>query len=192
MARAASRRTTAKRTTGTDTRDRILSAALARFAVEGYRGSSVRDLADDVGVTQPVLYYHFGSKDGILAALIEPLMDAGETLLNELTAADLGPAALVERALAGYYDMIVGHLEVFRLVETDRSVRSHPEAGHRLADQASRFLALVAGAGASGDRVRAAAAIGAIRRPLQLPDADPARHRTLILACAHAALNAEV
>lgn len=192
MARAASRRTAPRRTAGNDTRDRILTAALARFSVEGYRGSSVRDLADDVGVTQPVLYYHFGSKDGILAALIEPLMDAGEALLDELTRAEVPPGALIDRAFAGYYDMIVGHLEVFRLVETDRSVRSHPEAGHRLADQASRFLALVAAAGAGGDRVRAAAAIGAIRRPLQLPDADPVLHRPLILACAHAALNARI
>jgi AcrR family transcriptional regulator len=187
MARAASRRPS-----GTDTRDRILAAALARFSVEGYRGSSVRDLADDVGVTQPVLYYHFGSKDGILAALIEPLMDAGRDLLDELSASTLGPDRLVVRAFEGYYDVIVDHLEVFRLVETDRSVRSHPEAGHRLADQASRFLALVARAGAGGDRVRAAAAIGAIRRPLQLPDADPRRDRRLILACAHAALTAAV
>ena len=187
MAHAASRRPS-----GNDTRDRILSAALARFAVESYRGSSVRDLADDVGVTQPVLYYHYGSKDGILSALIEPLMAAGEDLLAELARSELPPASLIERALEGYYDMIVEHLAVFQLVETDRSVRSHPDAGHRLADQASRFLALVAHNGASGDRVRAAAAIGAIRRPLQLPDVRPGVDRALILACAHATLTAQV
>ena len=71
---------TSRRQAGTETRDKILTAALARFSVESYRGASVRDLADDVGVTQPVLYYHFGSKDGILAALIEPLLEAATAL----------------------------------------------------------------------------------------------------------------
>jgi AcrR family transcriptional regulator len=185
-------RTPSRRQSGTETRDRILAAALARFAVESYRGASVRDLADDVGVTQPVLYYHFGSKDGILAALIEPLMEAGEQLLQELSSSALPPDQLTIRALEGFYDVIVDHLSVFQLVETDRSVRSHPEAGHRLADQASRFLDVVAGSTNHEDRLRAAAAIGAIRRPLQLPDVRPARDRLLILACAYAALMAEV
>jgi AcrR family transcriptional regulator len=182
---------TNRRPATTATRDRILTAALARFAVESYRGSSVRDLADDVGVTQPVLYYHFGSKDGILAALIEPLLEAGEQLLDGLTASELPPGELTQRALEGYYDLIVDHLAVFQLAESDRSVRSHPDAGHRLADQAARFLDLVSGPGRHhDDRVRAAAAIGAIRRALQLPDIRPARDRRLILACARAALTA--
>lgn len=183
-------RAPARRSSPSGTREKILAVALARFSVESYRGASVRDLADDVGVTQPVLYYHFGSKDGILAALIEPLMEAGELLLQELMVADLDPGTLAARALEGYYDVIVDHLAVFQLVETDRSVRSHPEAGHRLADQASRFLDIVAPTTSQEDRVRAAAAVGAIRRPLQLPDVRPARDRRLILACARAALAA--
>ena len=99
---------------------------------------------------------------------------------------------LVTRALEGYYDVIVDHLAVFRLVETDRSVRSHPDAGHRLADQAARFLAILAATAQHDDKVRAAAAVGAIRRSLQLPDVRPARDRRLILACARAALSAEL
>lgn len=176
----------------TATRQRILVAALDRFSVDSYRGATVRDLADDVGVTQPVLYYHFGSKDGILVALIGPLMEAGETLLDELAASPLGPEELTDRALEGYYDMIVDHLPVFRLVETDRSVRSHPDAGRRLAQQAARFLAFVAGSEDHAARVRAAAAIGAIRRALQLPDVRPGSDRRLILACARAALAADI
>ncbi|MDH4366028.1 MAG: TetR/AcrR family transcriptional regulator [Acidimicrobiia bacterium] len=183
---------TSRRQAGTETRDKILTAALARFTVESYRGASVRDLADDVGVTQPVLYYHFGSKDGILAALIEPLLEAGEQLVDELGASSLPPDKLAVRALEGYYDVIVDHLAVFQLVETDKSVRSHPQAGHRLADQAARFLALLAGSTEHEARLRAAAAIGAIRRSLSLPDVRPGRDRRLILACAAAALSAEV
>lgn len=172
------------------TRDRILEVSLARFVVAGYRGTSVREIADDVGVTQPALYYHFGSKDGILAALIEPLLETGEELLDELDEVSGDPSTVSHRALEGYYDAIVHHLDLFLFVESDRSVRSHPEAGHRLADQAARLLDLIAtGDGVTG-RIQAAAALGAIRRPLRLPDVDITRHRGQILACAYAALSA--
>jgi AcrR family transcriptional regulator len=179
------------RQSGSETAQRILSVALARFQVDGYRGTSVRDLADDVGVTQPALYYHFGSKDGILVAIVQPLIVAGEELLGELSGMTLARSAMARRALAGYYDLIVDHLDVFQFVETDRSVRSHPDAGHPLADQAARFIELIAPRPTRPGRIRAAAAMGAVRRPLRLPGIDPYKDRELILACATAALHVE-
>lgn len=176
-----------------DTRTAILETSLALFTVDGFRGTSVRDISGLVGVTQPTLYYHFGSKDGILAALIEPLVEAGEALLDrliELEAGrdrDLDGADFVDAALGGYYDLIVVHLEVFRLVETDAAIRSHPIAGHRLADQASRFLRLVAIGDDHRQRLAAAAAIGAVRNALRLADVDPEIDRSVILGAARAA-----
>jgi len=164
--------------------------SLALFVSAGFRGTSVRDIADEVGVTQPTLYYHFGSKDGILSALIQPLMDAGDALLDELAPHEAGSRALATRALEGYYDLIAGHLDLFLLVESDRSVRSHPEAGRRLAEQAARFLEILASSSDRHDRLAAAAAIGAVRRPLRLFDIDPIEDRSAILACAQAALHA--
>jgi AcrR family transcriptional regulator len=181
-----------KRSEPTTTRDRILQASLARFVVAGYRGTSVREIAEDVGVTQPALYYHFGSKDGILASLIEPLLSAGDELLESIDEIPGAPADVVRVALSGYFDVIVEHLDVFLFVETDRSVRSHPVAGHRLAAQAARLLDVMSGGDGPDARVRAAAALGAIRRPLRLRDVDVVAHKPLILACAQAALHASV
>ena len=169
------------------THDRILEASLARFVVAGYRGTSVREIADDVGVTQPALYYHFGSKDGILAALIEPLLAAGDELLDSIDGLRGPHDDVVRIALSGYYDVIVEHLGVFLFVESDRSVRSHPVAGHRLAAQAARLLDAVAGGDDAETRIRAAAALGSIRRPLRLREVDVVAHKELILACALAA-----
>jgi AcrR family transcriptional regulator len=182
---------TGARQSGNDTAQRILAVALARFQVYGYRGTSVRELADDVGVTQPALYYHFGSKEGILVAIMQPLIDAGEELLVELSAMTLARPAMANRALEGYYDLIVDHLDVFQFVETDRAVRSHPAAGHPLADQAARFLELIAPRPTRAGRIRGAAAMGAVRRPLRLPGIDPHKDRQLILACALAAIQVE-
>ena len=129
------------------------------------------------GVTQPALYYHFGSKDGILAALIEPLLAAGDELLDSIDGLRGPHDDVVRIALSGYYDVTVEHLGVFLFVESDRSVRSHPVAGHRLAAQAARLLDAVAGGddaeyphqgsgrGARIDPAAAAAARGGRRRP---------------------------
>ena len=182
-------------TASRDTRTAILETSLALFTVEGFRGTSVRDISGEVGVTQPTLYYHFGSKDGILAALIEPLVEAGEALLDRLIALEQefgrtpsrDDAEFVDAALGGYYDLIVEHLDVFRLVETDTAIRSHPIAGHRLADQASRFLRLVAIDDHHRQRLAAAAAIGAVRNALRLAEVDPEADRCVVLGAARAA-----
>jgi AcrR family transcriptional regulator len=53
------------------TRGRILQAALGRFAEYGYHGTSIRDLARDVGINSATLYAHYPAKEDILASLIE-------------------------------------------------------------------------------------------------------------------------
>ncbi|MDH4143941.1 MAG: TetR/AcrR family transcriptional regulator [Acidimicrobiia bacterium] len=177
------------------TPERIKTEALRLFLEEGYRGAAVRDIAERLGFTVPALYYHFKNKDAILEAIVEPFADAGEALLARLaTAAQVSsPCELEVAAIEGYYDVIAGHLDVFRFVSTDRAVRSNPVAGHRLADQATRFLDLLAGADADHDRrLRAAAAVGAVRRPLRMPGTDLEADRAAIVAAALAALRSMV
>ena len=52
--------------------ERILSTALDLFAVKGYDATSVREICEAAGITKPTLYHFFGSKDGVLQALVEP------------------------------------------------------------------------------------------------------------------------
>jgi AcrR family transcriptional regulator len=52
-------------------RDAILDAALAVFAVKGYRSGSLEDVAHEVGVTKPALRYYFPSKSALFAAVLE-------------------------------------------------------------------------------------------------------------------------
>lgn len=53
------------------TRDRLLDAALTRFARDGWGGTSIRDLARDVGIRESSVYKHFPSKQALFDALIE-------------------------------------------------------------------------------------------------------------------------
>lgn len=57
--------------TGRLRRAQILSAAHTVFARRGYAGSSLRRIADDVGVTPGGLLRHFGSKEGLLTAVLD-------------------------------------------------------------------------------------------------------------------------
>ncbi len=62
-------RTTAARA-GNNTRDRILRAAMARFATQSYSTTSLRDLASDVGVDVAYVHRCFGSKENLFRASI--------------------------------------------------------------------------------------------------------------------------
>jgi TetR/AcrR family transcriptional regulator len=54
-----------------DARERLLDAALALFTRQGYAAASVREICAAAGVTKPVLYYYFGSKEGLYLHLME-------------------------------------------------------------------------------------------------------------------------
>jgi AcrR family transcriptional regulator len=50
--------------------ERILSTALDLFAVKGYDATAVREICEAAGITKPTLYHFYGSKDGVLHALV--------------------------------------------------------------------------------------------------------------------------
>ena len=51
-------------------RSRLLQAAVHVFDRKGFVSASVREIAEAAGVTKPALYYHFGSKEGLLVAVL--------------------------------------------------------------------------------------------------------------------------
>jgi AcrR family transcriptional regulator len=51
-------------------RTSILNAALELFAKKGYAGSSIREICKSAGITKPVLYYHFRSKEHLYQELM--------------------------------------------------------------------------------------------------------------------------
>jgi len=74
------------------TTERILDAAEERFARVGYEGTSLNDIADDVGIRTPSVYKHFEGKHAIYMAVLErllaPYFDLLERLLSPEAAED--------------------------------------------------------------------------------------------------------
>ncbi|MEO8556851.1 MAG: TetR/AcrR family transcriptional regulator [Actinomycetota bacterium] len=57
-----------------NTRERILQVALDLFGRQGYSGTSIRDIANRMGMTKAAVYYHFPSKENLLADILTPAM----------------------------------------------------------------------------------------------------------------------
>lgn len=66
---------------GGPARDAILLSAAELFAQQGYSGTSTREIAENVGIRQPSLFYHFKKKEDIFRAIID---EAAAGLLNFL------------------------------------------------------------------------------------------------------------
>lgn len=74
----------------------ILDAAVDVFAHQGFRGSSLRDIADRVGMSQPGLLHHFGTKEGLLTAVLahrDQQLSDGSTGIEALRASVSAAAA---------------------------------------------------------------------------------------------------
>lgn len=99
-------------------RDRLLHVAADVFARKGYAASSVNEIVEAAGVTKPVLYYYFDSKEGIFR---EIFVDARQQFQAALDAPqDTSQpviARLVELCLR-VYDLYSAHLEVVRLIHS--------------------------------------------------------------------------
>ncbi|MBV1851288.1 TetR/AcrR family transcriptional regulator [Catellatospora tritici] len=82
-------------------REEILDAAAELFARHGYAATSTRQIAESVGIRQASLYYHFASKEQILAELLEATVRPSLDYAAELGRQGLTPAAALY-ALATY------------------------------------------------------------------------------------------
>ncbi|HEU5159935.1 MAG TPA: helix-turn-helix domain-containing protein [Streptosporangiaceae bacterium] len=64
-----------------DTREKIRAVALELFAEQGYEKTSLREIAERLGVTKAALYYHFKSKEDIVASLFHDVQQEIEKII---------------------------------------------------------------------------------------------------------------
>lgn len=162
-----------------DTASRILAVALELFASRGYAGTSIRDITDRLEITKSALYYHFASKEEILAALVSPFREDLRALLDEADAGELTPAAMLQALV----EIVSRRGAVIQALLGDPSVVSHAHQSNPREDFRRLARSLADGAGVS--LLRARSALGAVNagvffgaeRPSRL---DPIRARQLV------------
>ncbi|GAA1880254.1 TetR family transcriptional regulator [Pseudonocardia ailaonensis] len=91
----------------TDTRGQIRQVALELFAEQGYDKTSLREIAERLGITKAAVYYHFKTKEEILATLFDELVAGLDELIEWAGTQDPGPD-LRARILGRYQELLTG------------------------------------------------------------------------------------
>jgi TetR/AcrR family transcriptional regulator len=65
-------------------RERLLETAAELFAEKGYAGTYVREIVEKAGVSKPVLYYYFQSKEGLFHAILQWAAEVQQKVLSEV------------------------------------------------------------------------------------------------------------
>ncbi len=106
-----------------ETQEQILSAAVAVFAARGYDGASTREIAERANVNQPLVLYHFGSKDRLWLAAAEDVLDYWLDRWRQRVEwlEGLGSAARLKIILGDFVVYTVDHPELFQfLIEASK------------------------------------------------------------------------
>jgi AcrR family transcriptional regulator len=126
------------RMTAQQRREQLVGVARTLFAERGYEAASIEEIAERAGVSKPVVYQHFGGKEGLHAVVVDREVQA-------LTAAIAGafdavhPRLVAEHAAEAFLAYIEEHADGFRVLVRDAPVgTADGTLASVLADVASR------------------------------------------------------
>jgi AcrR family transcriptional regulator len=112
------------RMTGAERREQLLDVGRELFGQRGYEATSIEEIAARADVSKPVVYEHFGGKEGLYAVVVDREM---QRLLDRFTSALSAPGhprALLERAALVLLDYIEEDTDGFRVLTRDAPVTS--------------------------------------------------------------------
>jgi AcrR family transcriptional regulator len=149
-----------------DTRARIQQVAVELFTEQGYEKTSLREIAERLDVTKAALYYHFKSKEDIVASLVEDYYGQVDALVTWAQAQPTS-ASTRREILRRYVSLIAEGDEVFRMLHQNQAaVNTLASSKNRSALFRERLTGLVEmlikPGGGTPDRVRAAMALGGV------------------------------
>jgi AcrR family transcriptional regulator len=171
-----------------DTRSRLRELALQLFAEQGYEQTSLREIAERLGVTKAALYYYFKSKEDIVRSLVEDYMAQIDDLIA--WAKDQPrDAAIKAEIVSRYLDIVANGTAVFRLLHQNQaavsSLAAAKERGELFRERMDALVDLLTEPGAPvSDQVRAASCLVSISfccMHYQDRVADPAELRAAVL-----------
>ncbi|WP_067574780.1 TetR/AcrR family transcriptional regulator [Nocardia acidivorans] len=167
---------------GRSTKDAIRDAAIELFTSKGFEQSSLREVADAVGITKASLYYHYASKVDLLIAIIQPMVDDLRELVESLDEIPHSPQT-VREVLESHLRSILGHRTAGTLCMRD-TVAILNALGDRYPDMielSRRMCRWLAGPGADDETtLRAAAAMQVLSAALMSRESVPNASEELI------------
>lgn len=95
---------------------RLLEAAQAVFAAHGYSGANISDIVAQAGTTKPMVYYHFGSKEGLFAAVLEEVYGGMRAYERSVDLTALPAAEAMAALVRVTFDYHAAHPDWIRLI----------------------------------------------------------------------------
>ena len=102
-------------------REQLITIARGVFAERGYDGAAIEEVAARAGVSKPIVYEHFGGKEGLYAVVVDREVTALLALMRVALTAG-GPRVLLEQAAAAFLDYIDCSPDGFRILVRDSPV----------------------------------------------------------------------
>ena len=148
------------------TRARIQAVAVEMFTEHGYEKTSLREIAEALGVTKAALYYHFKSKEDIVRSLLEDYFGHIDALVAWGETEPAGPARRAE-ILRRYVAIVQEGEAAFRMLHQNQAaikgLSGSKNTGQLFRERLSPLIALLTGPNPGlEDRLRAAMALGGI------------------------------
>ena len=113
------------RMTSAERREQLIDVARALFAANGFEGTSVEEIAAAAQVSKPVIYEHFGGKEGLYAVVVDRESVAlTNAIRNALMVPDASFRERIERGAMALLDYIDHEPDGFRILARDSSVGS--------------------------------------------------------------------
>jgi AcrR family transcriptional regulator len=99
--------------------DDIIATATREFAEKGLAGARIDDIAEAMQTSKRMIYYYFGSKEGLYVRVLEEAYRRIRAIEAELHLADLPPEDALRRLVAFTHDYQLAHPDFVRLVMTE-------------------------------------------------------------------------
>lgn len=167
------------------TRQRLIDAAIALFIRHSFAGTSLQMIADELGFTKAAIYHHFRTREQLLAAVLEPILDELRTIVHTAEARRT-PHARAEAMLSGYAALAVRHRALVAVLAADPSVATALQQRPDWRELIDRQLGLLADVDAGpGGEIKAAmvfAGIAGAVGPMWAQHDDDALYHHLVNA----------
>jgi AcrR family transcriptional regulator len=171
-----------------ETRQRIIDVGRTLFCSQGYTGTPLRAISDALGVTKAALYYHFRAKDDLLGAIVSPLLDRIDEMLDAAPDATLPEPEQRRAFLVTYVDELTTHADIIALLIRDHGVGQHP-LGRRFASQHTRMRELLGAGDGAANVIRTTTALRALELAvIEFSGTEPTLVRDTALTMAFAVL----
>ena len=139
----------------TNRQNEIIEKAIELIAENGIQGFTIKNLAKEIGVTEPAIYRHFESKTDILQTMLDNLDEATNRFTDEVLSKNYAPLKTLSLILKSYFKIFSEHPYWVAVIFADEIFKNDKTLSKRvqklLSDKEKVFISLIKTAQKNGE-----------------------------------------